>query len=205
MRYWLDTEFIESGPSFPIHPLSIGIVSEDGREFYGVFERTAHELAQADEFVCQNVFPALGYTHGQDGWRYDGAHKVDVPTMDLYAPPETLEGIREGIEEFIASGDSNPEFWGYYADYDHVVFCQIWGRMVNLPTGFPKFCMDIKQWCQMLGNPRLPEKSPDAHHALVDARWNKKAWTFLVNEAAERENGMHEKRWAGHSMGGPHG
>ena len=34
MKYFLDTEFSERGPMWPIQLISIGIVAEDGREFY---------------------------------------------------------------------------------------------------------------------------------------------------------------------------
>lgn len=72
-----------------------------------------------------------------------------------------------------------PVFWGYYADYDWVVFCQLFGTMMDLPKGFPMYCCDIKQWCDMLGNPKLPEQGKGEHHALADARWNRQAWEFL--------------------------
>lgn len=39
----------------------------------------------------------------------------------------------------------NPEFYAYYADYDWVVFCWLFGRMIDLPKGFPMYCRDLKQ------------------------------------------------------------
>ncbi len=41
------------------------------------------------------------------------------------------------------------------------------------------YCKDIKQWCDELGNPKLPEQGKSEHHALADAKWNKEAWEFL--------------------------
>lgn len=69
------------------------------------------------------------------------------------------------------------EFYGYYADYDWVVFCQLFGRMVDLPEGFPYYCRDLKQTMDELGLDGDWKKTncPDPvneHHALVDARWN---------------------------------
>jgi hypothetical protein len=72
-----------------------------------------------------------------------------------------------------------PEVWAYYADYDWVVFCQLFGTMMDLPKGYPMYCRDIKQECDRLGNPRLPEQGKGEHNALADARWNKKAYEFL--------------------------
>lgn len=74
--------------------------------------------------------------------------------------------------------DQEPEIWGYYADYDWVVLCQLFGTMMDLPKGFPMYCRDLKQECDRLGNPRLPEQEVE-HNALADAYWNKKAWEFL--------------------------
>jgi hypothetical protein len=55
VKYFLDTEFIESGPGAPIDLLSIGIVSEDGREFYA--ESASANLALAGGWVKKNVLP----------------------------------------------------------------------------------------------------------------------------------------------------
>lgn len=41
--------------------------------------------------------------------------------------------------------DQTPEFFGYFADYDWVVFCWLFGKMIDLPEGFPYYCKDLKQ------------------------------------------------------------
>jgi hypothetical protein len=41
--------------------------------------------------------------------------------------------------------DNKPEFYGYYADYDWVAFCWLFGKMITLPKGFPMYCIDLKQ------------------------------------------------------------
>lgn len=40
---------------------------------------------------------------------------------------------------------NQPEFYAYYADYDWVLFCSLFGRMIDLPKGFPMYCIDLKQ------------------------------------------------------------
>jgi hypothetical protein len=37
------------------------------------------------------------------------------------------------------------QFYGYYADYDWVLFCWLFGKMIDLPNGFPMYCRDLKQ------------------------------------------------------------
>lgn len=155
MKFFLDTEFIESGPGAPIDLLSIGIVSEDGREFYA--ESASANLSLASTWVEENVLP------------------------HLTGEKQLLGSIGEAIKAFV--GEDTPEFWGYYADYDWVVFCQIFGVMIDLPKGWPKFCRDIKQMCVDRGNPKLPAQTSTEHNALNDAKWNKLAYDFLVTRS----------------------
>lgn len=153
MRYFLDTEFIESGPHKPIQLISIGIVAEDGRTFYAVSRDFNPD--DASDWVKANVLPQI---------------RMDCRT--------SIESIRKYLLAFF-EGRGKPEFWGYYADYDWVVFCQIFGSMVDLPKGWPMYCRDLKQWCDDLGNPQLPEQSRMEHNALNDALWNQTVYEFL--------------------------
>jgi len=158
MKYFYDTEFIENG--FSVDLISIGIVAEDGREYYA--QDRGCPLYQANDWVKENVLPHLTETD----WKFR---------------PE----IKEDILRFI--GDDKPEFWGYYSAYDHVALCQLFGAMIDLPKGWPMYTRDIKQLCDSLGNPRLPEQGKGEHNALADARWNKLAYEWLVSRETEAE------------------
>lgn len=87
-----------------------------------------------------------------------------------------------------------PEFYAYFADYDWVVFCWIFGNMMDLPNGFPMYCNDLKQVFEQKQDwLRLPTaknhidlkshshypKQENEHSAIHDARWNKKLHEFL--------------------------
>ena len=87
--------------------------------------------------------------------------------------------IRDEILKFV--GNEKPEFWAYYADYDWVVLCQLFGTMMDLPKGWPMYCRDIKQLCDDLGNPRLPKQHTEKHDSLNDAVWVKESYEFLMN------------------------
>lgn len=76
-----------------------------------------------------------------------------------------------------------PEFWGYFSDYDWVVFCQLFGTMIELPKGFPMYCRDIKQMADQMGDIRIPKPEVNIHHALADARWVKTAYDYLAKTA----------------------
>lgn len=153
MKYFLDTEFIEYPCTIDL--ISIALVCEDGAEYYAIGE---FDESKANEWVKENVIARLDDEPGRY-WK-------------------TRQQIRDDIISFV--GHTKPEFWGYYADYDWVAFCWIFGAMIDLPKGWPMYCRDIKQWCDDLGNPKLPETGKNEHHALADARWNKQAYEFLV-------------------------
>jgi hypothetical protein len=53
--------------------------------------------------------------------------------------------------------------------------------MIDLPEGWPMYCRDLKQYCDELGNPNLPAQDSTEHHALNDARWNRRVYEFLVS------------------------
>lgn len=155
MRYFMDTEFVELGSTKPLQLLSVAIVSEhDGREFYAQNVRCYPD----SDFVREHVWPHL------DNLRW--WHERDGDSVPWWEP----EGITAGIREWL-SHDPAPEFWGYYADYDWVVLCQLFGDMSALPQGWPFYCRDLRQSLDAFGltDVRQPDDAP--HHALSDARW----------------------------------
>lgn len=115
--------------------------------------------------------------------------------------------IEMAMKYEMSDKSKNPEFYGYYADYDWVVFCWIFGNMMSLPKGFPMYCRDLKQTLdeklnhavnsdffskfhikkEMTLEEKLVEikkhtKYPsqeNEHNALEDAKWNKKFYDFL--------------------------
>ncbi len=173
MRYFLDTEFIEKPCTIDL--ISIGIVAEDGRTFYA--ENAGHEVQYSNEWVLQNVYPNLRWldkTVLKNGYQ-------DVSTIRGVTEAFGLRrDIKEAILQFI--GNDTPEFWAYYASYDWVVFCWLFGRMIDLPDMWPIFCRDLIQEIDRrdLRND-APLRDGNTHNALDDARWNMKVWEWLQN------------------------
>jgi 3' exoribonuclease, RNase T-like len=173
VKYFYDTEFLELGPGHPIYLLSIGIVAEDGSEMY--LQNLDCPTHLASDWVVENVFP-----HLQDFTPTERSGGIRRPDANAKVW-QRREAIANQVARFINSGEGKPEFWGYYADYDHVALCQLFGTMMDLPKGWPMYTRDIKQLCVSLGNPKLPEQGKGEHHALADARWNKVAYEFLMS------------------------
>src|ERR1043165_9353515 len=145
MRYFYDTEFIEDGKTIDL--VSIGIVADDGRSYYAI--STEFNPKKASQWVKDNVLAHLPERH--------------VNFSDVSVSPRIKEEsrawksrqqIREDLLRFVGD-DPKPEFWAYYADYDHVALCQLFGTMMDLPNGWLMYTRDIKQLCDSLGNPKL--------------------------------------------------
>lgn len=169
MKYFLDTEFYERPKTIEL--ISIGVVCEDGREFYCESLDYAQKLDNSSEWLKNNVIPHLWHLKmGCAGWW----HKFPNIQGGL------LQDKRIGdlLQEFII--DENPEFWGYYCDYDWVVTCWLFGSMIDLPKKFPMFCRDLRQLADDIGCKELPQQADNEHHALNDARWNKDVFDYLM-------------------------
>lgn len=161
MKFFIDAEFWEAGPTRPIQLISLAMVSEIGTELYLVNED--FDWSKCDsEWLRKNVLPHL----------HDS-----VALVRPYA--EFANTVVSWVNRE-AAGQAL-EFWGYYSDYDWVVFCQMFGSMVDLPAGFPKFCMDVKQLAVMSGVPKVPGQGDSEHCALADARWIRGAYAYIFN------------------------
>ena len=239
MKYFLDQEFIEGfhKPWFGkrrhfIDLISIGIVAEDGREYYAI--NSEYDYFKADDWVIQNVirpiyaqevtdavrskyefctFEQTEFLHVSNFHRYLGKPVKQIAkeiyefmnpgilsgpvNIDFaYAQKHNVAEFEDGNGETIVR--TQPELYGYYSDYDWVLFCSLYGRMIELPKGFPMYCRDLKQTlderaernAKLFGgtvNDALAEikrhvaypKAQNEHNALADARFNRELYNFL--------------------------
>lgn len=246
MNYYLDTEFLEGtqkkkflgityGHTKPtIDLISIGIVSEDNREYYAI----SKDFNLKEAWNRNDIDPnhKKNYKQKNNYWIRENVLKPiykelrlkelsqeydDIENIETYYTNKryyrelkrlinkygkTNKQIAEDVIEFTgqyqdtgATTDLNPKFYAFYADYDWVVFCWLFGKMNYLPNGFPKFCNDLKQEfdnqtelqrIRCINNPseyrnynlrtffHYP-KQTNKHNALADAHWNKKLHEFL--------------------------
>ena len=87
------------------------------------------------EFVQDYKFESM-----MKGKRYDSIFGNGVNNTFYFNIDDEKSDIYVG-----ETCSDKPEFYAYYADYDWVVFCWLFGRMVDLPEGFPMYCIDLKQ------------------------------------------------------------
>ena len=257
MKYFLDTEFLEGtqkklfGQSKPtIDLISIGIVCEDGREYYSISKDfnlkeawNRYDLKKANTsdnhtmndikvyWLRDNVLKPiylellekeLGYGYSRHEFYTSTAFKMigsDYKQFKYLIKKygKTNKQIAEEIKYFVANrpiglkkeqwildyDTKDVHFYGYYSDYDWVVFCWLFGKMNNLPKGFPMYCIDLKQtldekaWKIYCNNGTLDAekdinkrieflktkgaypKQTNEHNALADAKWNFELYKFL--------------------------
>jgi hypothetical protein len=111
MKYFFDTEFyVTEGHPVQIFPISLGIVSEDGRTLYVEFEG-ASEFARGTDWLDKNVSPHLS--------------GKELP----------IDKIERLIREFI--GNEKCDFLAKYGAYDWVLLCQIFGSLMAIPENWP--------------------------------------------------------------------
>ena len=151
-RYFYDCEFIEDGRTIEL--ISIGVIAQDGREFYAV--STDFDPATAGQWVKRNV---LG--------------KLPSPSDPCW---RTRNRIRDDLYEFLMAPGLPIELWAWYAAYDHVVLGQLWGAMPAMPREVPKLTKEIRQHWEVAGCPPIPEPGKDRHNALADARLGYARW-----------------------------
>ncbi|HEV3363057.1 MAG TPA: hypothetical protein VG795_02755, partial [Acidimicrobiia bacterium] len=117
VRYWVDTEFQDDGER--LHVLSVGVVGEDGREFYA---------------VCADFpFPTANQWH----------HDNTLPLLPARDDPAWADRatIAERLRDFI--GDTQPEFWAMCSPWDWLAVVRLFGRVEDLPDGWPMIAFDL--------------------------------------------------------------
>ena len=129
--------------------LSIGVIRDDGESFYA--EPAEADRQQASPWVRENVLPHLT--------------GPVLPRAEI-------------ASQLVAFAGSEPEWWAYFAAYDWVSLCQLYGPMIHLPDGWPFYCRDVQQFADQLHIDLEAELPPPtiAHNALRDAEWTRDAW-----------------------------
>ena len=175
-RVFYDTEFLENGRTIEL--ISIGLVAEDGREYYAVNSDMPVDRVLAHRWLKANVWPHLPLRGHRPHPQINALQASDgvLDLTDSRVKPRFV--IANEVRDFIQSTD-DPQLWAWYGAYDHVALAQLWGPMIRLPEHVPMWTNDLRQECERLGNPGLPEQPDGEHNALADARHNLVRARFL--------------------------
>ncbi len=154
MRMFYDLEFGDTAGLISL--VSVGVVAEDGREYYAV--SSEFDPLAVHPWVRDNVLPQL-------------------PPTSTWKPRAQIR------DELLAFLGDDPVLWAWFGAYDHVALCQLWGAMPELPRAIPRITLDVRQLWEHLGRPPLPVQEQGRHDALADARHVRVRWEALAERA----------------------
>ena len=175
IRIFFDTEFIET-PNH-IELISIGLLTDHSscsnnadklrdEDYYAVNKDA--DLSNASDWVHKNVLIEIPNYRSVGNYMKYGASKSEI-----------VHDINHIVGKSF-SVTPNIEFWADFGSYDWVVFCGLFGRMVNLPGGYPMYVNDVQQLSRMVGCSHLDvDNNYDIHNALSDAKNCRDKYNFL--------------------------
>lgn len=163
MKVFFDTEF--TGLHQNTSLISIGMIDEDRRKFYGIFND--YKKDQVDDWIKENVIKNLHNTK-----------------PDIVGDTET---VKKEIELWLARYD-HVEMWSDCLSYDWVLFNNLFGSALNIPKNIFYIPFDI---CTLF---KIMEIDPDInreefvgiknkklkHNAMFDASLIKRCYEKLI-------------------------
>jgi hypothetical protein len=184
MKIFFDTEF--TGLHQHTTLISIGLIAENGREFYAEF--IDYDKDQIDDWLRENVIANLIYNNDENRAYTDGAHTGRTGDKEYIV--RELEGWLNSLGEHV-------EMWSDCLAYDWVLFCQLWGGPFNVPEWIYYIPFDLSTLFKIKGiDPDIDreefaietdEKMPisyikklNKHNALQDAKVIKACYEKLM-------------------------
>jgi hypothetical protein len=166
-RVYLDTEFVPAVPTLG-GLISIGLTDDQGRDYYAVNANCNQAVVQGVPWLRQHVWSALP-TVGA-GACLDYAHPDVKPIAQICADVTRYFG-----DHALA------HLYCWYGGQDigrlHSLWDNDWSRM---PEGIPTWFHELESLRWQAGNPQLPEQGGGEHHALADAKHNRRIHEFLL-------------------------
>lgn len=181
-KVYLDTEFLTSDPTTS-GLVSIGLTDDSGRDYYAVNAQMDAVSVHNHPWMRANVWPYLP-NGAPDG----------LPHLLNYAHPDVKDDdqIREEIADYFAldGEDQETHLYAYYGGQDIFRLHSLWGHdWANMPDQIPTWFFDLKALRVQAGNPEMPPQDDNEHHALADARYNRRMHEHLLSLAGQLANG----------------
>src|SRR5699024_1673000 len=132
-----------------IELVSLGVVADDGREFYAVSTDADHSAA--GPWVRRHVLP-----------------KLPNPSSNAWM---SRARIRDELYSFLTAPASGPvELWAWIGASDHVAVCELCGDITARPAAMPRATGDVRHLGAPAGKPELPARPGGADDAPGVAR-----------------------------------
>lgn len=176
MKIFFDTEF--TGLHKNTSLISIGLISEDGKTFYG--ELKDYDKSQVNEWLQTNVIGNTSYLKEENNCEI-ASKGYDCVYMPFNDKAQLLEDLKEWLLQF-----RNIEMWSDCLAYDWVLFVDIFGTAFDLPRNICYIPFDICTLFKVKGidpdisREEFAEMKGDKHNALHDARVIKACYEKLI-------------------------
>ncbi len=154
MRFFYDTEFIEDGRTIEL--VSIGVVAEDGSEYYAV--STEFDPDRAGDWVRANVLPHLPPPASKT---WAGRHRISDELLDFSPRSTVMSRCGRGSAPTTTSPLSAVGIDAAAAAPDPALHARAQADVGDTRSA------------------ALPPSPADAHDALVDARHNLRKWEAM--------------------------
>ena len=178
MNLYFDTEFTGLHKNTTL--ISIGIIADDGKEFYGEF--TDYDESQLDDWIKKNVIANL---------------PLQNLGFDSYLPPFNkdkcfvrgkTETIVKELKEWLSQFDE-VEIWSDCLAYDWVLFNNLFGHAFNIPNNIYYIPFDICTLFKVKGiDPDISREEfinnsikGKKHNSLYDAKVIRACYKKLIN------------------------
>lgn len=156
--------------------VSIGLTDDQGVDYYAVNGDMDAAAVMAVPWMVNNVWPFLPrFTPDIDGHR--GFLDRDDPAV------RPLDTIRREVAAYFQQTDATEtRLWAYYGGQDigrlHSLWDNDWSAM---PEQIPRWFSELQALVVDAGRPPLPVQDAGEHHALADARYNRKMHEYLLS------------------------
>lgn len=176
-KIFLDTEF--TGLHQKTTLISIGLVSECGREFY--CELVDYDKSQVDEWIQKNVIDNLLYPEGEE---------IRLGTVEFYEKchfVSTKATLKEALINWFDTFNE-VEIWSDCLAYDWVLFNGIFGHAFNIPKNVYYIPFDICTLFKIKGiDPDISREEYSnidgrKHNSIYDAKVIKSCYEKLITE-----------------------
>ena len=193
MKIFFDTEF--TGLHKDTTLISIGLVSEDGRQFYA--ELTDYDLEQCNDWIEKNVLENL------ITYRDDNFEKANyIPNLHVGDKQDISKSLKNWFKQF-----DFVELISDVSHYDFVLFIDLFGTAFDLPDNICPACYDINQDIARkysISQQEAFDKSRedilfqvykenvingDKHNALYDAKVIRELYQILNNVDFDKKKG----------------
>ena len=175
--------------------ISIGLISEDGRQFYA--ELTDYDLEQCDNWINENVLEHL-ITYHNDNFEKSNY----IPNLYVGDKQNISMALKNWFKQF-----KSVELVSDVSHYDFVLFIDLFGTAFDLPDNICPACYDINQDIARkysISQQEAFDKSRedilfqvykenvingDKHNALYDAKVIRELYQILNNVDFDKKKG----------------